>query len=144
MTVAADASSPQRAVARSPCSSPSTGERRSSTSSTSSRRSRRRSSELGGTALTYDAQEDPSLTLTLMNDAVSAGATGIAVSAQSSDLGPALAEIADAAGVAWVATDSTQVDSAGDPIPFVGFDGTAMGNAVGQEVLRQLDASGMA
>ena len=70
---------------------------------------------LGGTAKTYDAQEDPSLTLSLMNDAVSAGASGIAVSAQSSDLGPALAEIADAAGVAWVATDSTQVDSAGDP-----------------------------
>jgi L-arabinose transport system substrate-binding protein len=97
---------------------------------------------LGGTALTYDAQEDPSLTLSLMNDAVSAGADGIAVSAQSSDLGPALAEIADAAGVAWVATDSTQVNGAGDPIPFVGFDGTAMGNAVGHEVLRQLDASG--
>jgi L-arabinose transport system substrate-binding protein len=97
---------------------------------------------LGGTALTYDAQEDPSLTLSLMNDAVSAGADGIAVSAQSSDLGPALAEIADAAGVPWVATDSTQVDAAGNPIPFVGFDGTAMGNSVGQEVLRQLEASG--
>lgn len=97
---------------------------------------------LGGTALTYDAQEDPSLTLSLMNDAVSAGADGIAVSAQSSDLGPALAEIADAAGVPWVATDSTQLDAAGNPIPFVGFDGTAMGNAVGLEVLRQLEANG--
>jgi L-arabinose transport system substrate-binding protein len=97
---------------------------------------------LGGTALTYDAMEDPSLTLSLMNDAVSAGADGIAVSAQSSDLGPALAEIADSAGVPWVATDSTQVDGEGNPIPFVGFDGTAMGNAVGEEVLRQLEANG--
>lgn len=97
---------------------------------------------LGGTAKTLDAQEDPTLTINLMNDAVSAGAKGVAVSAQNSDLGPALAQIADDAGVAFVATDSTQMDGAGDPVPFVGFDGTAMGNAVGQEVLRQLDANG--
>jgi L-arabinose transport system substrate-binding protein len=97
---------------------------------------------LGGTAKTYDAQEDPSLTLSLVNDAVSAGAKGIAVSAQNSDLGPAMSEITQAAGVALVATDSTQVDGAGDPIPFVGFDGTAMGDAVGQEVVRQLEAVG--
>jgi L-arabinose transport system substrate-binding protein len=97
---------------------------------------------LGGTAVTYDAQEDPSLTLSLINDAVSMGAKGIAVSAQNSDLGPVMSGITEAAGVALVATDSTQVDSAGNPVPFVGFDGTAMGNAVGQEVVRQLEANG--
>jgi len=98
--------------------------------------------ELGGTAKVYDAKEDPALTVSLMNDAVSAGAKGIAISAQNSDLGSALDKIAKDAGVAFLATDSTQKDASGTPLPFVGFDGKAMGTSVGDEVVRLLDESG--
>lgn len=98
--------------------------------------------ELGGTAKVFDAKEDPALTISLMNDAVSAGAKGIAVSAQNSDLGPALAKIATDAGVAFLATDSTQKDASGAPVPFVGFDGKAMGTSVGNKVVTLLDESG--
>lgn len=98
--------------------------------------------KLGGTANAYDAKEDQNLTISLMNDAISAGAKGIAVTAQTSDLGPALAKIAQDAGVAYVATDVTQKDSSGNAVPFVGFDGTAMGTAVGNEVVKLLEAAG--
>lgn len=98
--------------------------------------------KLGGTAETYDAKEDPSLTISLMNDAVSAGAKGIAVTAQNSDLGPALAKIAQDAGVSYLATDVTQKDQSGNAVPFVGFDGKAMGTAVGNEVKDLLEEAG--
>jgi L-arabinose transport system substrate-binding protein len=98
--------------------------------------------KLGGTAKTFDAKEDQNLTISLMNDAVSAGAKGIAATAQSSDLGPALAKIAKNASVAYVATDVTQKDAAGNSVPFVGFDGKAMGTAVSNEVVTLLDKAG--
>jgi len=98
--------------------------------------------ELGATALTANAGLEPALGIDLVNDAISAGAAGIAITVPDQTIGPAVADAAAAAGVALVATDDNIVDSAGDPVPFVGFSGTDMGNKVGAEAARLLTESG--
>jgi L-arabinose transport system substrate-binding protein len=98
--------------------------------------------ELGGTSLRADAKLDPSLGVQLVDDAISAGAVGIAITVPDQTIGPAIADAAAAAGVALVATDDAIVDSAGEPIPFVGFDGIDMGKKVGAETARLLTEGG--
>ena len=98
--------------------------------------------ELGGSSLRADAKLDPSLGVQLVNDAISAGAAGIAITVPDQTIGPAIADAAAAAGVALVATDDAIVDSAGNPIPFVGFDGVDMGKKVGAETARLLGELG--
>jgi L-arabinose transport system substrate-binding protein len=98
--------------------------------------------ELGGQALTYDAKEDVDLAVSLTQDAVSAGARGIATTVAQQSSGPAIAQIAHNAGVALVATDNSFLDENGKPVPFVGFDGRDMGTSVGKEAVRLLTESG--
>ena len=103
---------------------------------------RERIEELGGDALTYDAKEDVDLAVSLMNDAISAGARGVATTVAQQSSGPAIAQIAHEAGVALVATDNSFVDETGAPVPFVGFDGRDMGTSVGTEAARLLTEAG--
>ncbi len=98
--------------------------------------------ELGGSALKADAKLDPSLGVQLVNDAISAGAAGIAITVPDQTIGPAISDAAAAAGVALVATDDGIVDSAGNPVPFVGFSGPDMGGKVGAEAARLLTEGG--
>jgi L-arabinose transport system substrate-binding protein len=98
--------------------------------------------ELGATALQADAKLDPSLGVQLVNDAISAGAAGIAITVPDQTIGPAISDAAAAAGVALVATDDGIVDSAGNPVPFVGFSGPDMGAKVGAEAARVLTEGG--
>ena len=98
--------------------------------------------ELGGSALKADAKLDPNLGVQLVNDAISAGAVGIAITVPDQTIGPAVADAAAAAGVALVATDDGIMDSAGNPVPFVGFSGPDMGGKVGAEAARLLTEGG--
>jgi L-arabinose transport system substrate-binding protein len=98
--------------------------------------------ELGGQAVTYDAKLDPNLGVSLVNDAISLGAKGIAITVPDQTIGPAVAQAAADADVALVATDDNIADSAGTPVPFVGFNGTDMGTKVGQAAAELLTASG--
>ena len=70
------------------------------------------------------------------------GAKGIAITVPDQAIGPAVADAAAAAGVALIATDDNIVDAAGNPVPFVGFNGTDMGNKVGAEAARLLTEGG--
>ena len=103
---------------------------------------RERIDELGGEAVTYDAKEDVNLAISLIQDAISAGARGIATTVAQQSSGPAIAQIAHDAGVALVATDNSFVDENGEPVPFVGFDGRDMGTSVGTEAARLLSEAG--
>lgn len=98
--------------------------------------------ELGATALRADAGLEPAQGIDLVNDAISAGAKGIAITVPDQTIGPAIADAAAAAGVALIATDDAIADSAGNPIPFVGFSGADMGGKVGAEAVRILSAGG--
>ncbi len=101
-----------------------------------------KAAELGATSLKADAKLDPSLGVNLVNDAISAGAKGIAITVPDQTIGPAISDAAAAAGVALVATDDSIVDSAGNPVPFVGFSGPDMGAKVGAEAARLLQEYG--
>jgi len=78
----------------------------------------------------------------LVNDAISAGAAGIAITVPDQTIGPAISDAAAAAGVALVATDDGIGDSEGNPVPFVGFSGPDMGAKVGAEAARLLEEGG--
>jgi L-arabinose transport system substrate-binding protein len=98
--------------------------------------------ELGGTAEKYDAKDQAELGVNLVNDAISKGAKGISITVPDQAIGPAIAKAAADAGIPLVATDDPIEDEAGNPIPFVGFDGTDMGNKVGEEAGRLLTEGG--
>jgi len=97
---------------------------------------------LGATARTFDAKLDPNLGISLVQDAISAGAKGIAITVPDQTIGPAIAKLAKDAGVVLIATDDNIKDSDGNPVPFVGFNGTEMGKKVGQAASDLLTKSG--
>ncbi len=98
--------------------------------------------ELGAEAKKFDAKLDPNLGVSLVNDAISAGAKGIAITVPDQTIGPAIAKAAKDAGVVLIATDDSIVDEAGAPVPFVGFDGKDMGKKVGEAAAKLLTDSG--
>ena len=101
-----------------------------------------KASELGASALKADAKLDPNLGVGLINDAISAGAKGIAITVPDQTIGPAISAAAATAGVALIATDDSIVDSDGNPVPFVGFSGPDMGAKVGAEAARLIEEGG--
>ena len=96
----------------------------------------------GAEAKKFDAKLDPSLGVSLVNDAISAGAKGIAITVPDQTIGPAISQAAADAGVVLIATDDGIVDADGNPVPFVGFDGKDMGKKVGEAAAELLTASG--
>jgi len=97
---------------------------------------------LGATTRTFNAQLDPNLGISLIEDAISAGAAGIAITVPDQTIGPAIAQLAADAGVVLIATDDNILDAEGNPVPFVGFNGTAMGTNVGQAAAELLTSAG--
>lgn len=100
--------------------------------------------KLGGDATKFDAKSEAPLGVSLVNDAISKGAKGIAITVPDQSIGPAVGDAAKAAGVALVATDDPIKDASGAAIPFVGFDGTDMGTKVGVEAAKLLTTAGWA
>src|SRR5512133_1351218 len=90
----------------------------------------------------FDAKLDPNLGVSLVNDAISAGAKGIAITVPDQTIGPAIAKAAKDAGVTLIATDDGIKDADGKPVPFVGFDGKDMGKKVGEAASKLLTDSG--
>jgi L-arabinose transport system substrate-binding protein len=97
---------------------------------------------LGADSKKFDAKLDPNLGVSLVNDAISAGAKGIAITVPDQTIGPAIAKAAKDAGVVLIATDDGIVDEAGNPVPFVGFDGKDMGKKVGEAAAKLLTDAG--
>ena len=85
---------------------------------------------------------DSNLAVSAVSDAIAGGAAGIAITAPDQALGPAVSDAAAEAGVPLVATDDRLEDSAGEQVPFVGFDGAAMGTSVGERAGELLRGSG--
>ncbi|HMD88741.1 MAG TPA: substrate-binding domain-containing protein [Anaerolineaceae bacterium] len=97
---------------------------------------------LGATVKKFNAKLDPNLGVSLVNDAISAGAKGISITVPDQTIGPAISDAAKKAGVVLIATDDGIKDSSGNPVPFVGFDGKDMGKKVGQEAATLLTSGG--
>ena len=98
--------------------------------------------ELGYEVRIINVELDSNLAVSAVSDAIAAGAKGIAVTAPDQALGPALAKAAKDAGIPLIATDDPLKDGDGNPVPFAGFDGVAMGTKVGEKAGELLKASG--
>ncbi len=98
--------------------------------------------ELGYNAKIINVELDSNLAISAVSDAIASGAKGIGITAPDQALGPAVASAAADAGVLMVATDDPLKDKDGNPVPFVGFDGVAMGTKVGEKAGELLKASG--
>lgn len=98
--------------------------------------------ERGFDSRVINVELDSNLAINAVSDAIAGGAAGIAITAPDQALGPALAAAAAEAGIPLIATDDPLTDEAGDPVPFAGFDGTAMGTKVGERAGELLKDSG--
>lgn len=98
--------------------------------------------ELGYTAKIINVELDANLAISAVSDAIAAGAKGIGITAPDQAMGPAVSRAAEEAGVLMVATDDPIMKEDGSPVPFVGFDGVAMGTAVGERAGELLKESG--
>jgi len=96
----------------------------------------------GGQVKLYNAKLDANTGISEINDAISAGAKGIATTVPDQTIGPAVVTATSNAKVALVATDDAIKDSTGNAVPFVGFSGTDMGNKVGTEAATLLGTAG--
>ena len=87
----------------------------------------------GYDAKTINVELDANKGVSAMTDAIASGAKGIAMTAPDQAIGPAVTKAALDAKIPFVATDDSLKDADGNAIPYVGFDGTDMGNKVGTE-----------
>jgi L-arabinose transport system substrate-binding protein len=85
----------------------------------------------GFAARTINVELDANQGISAMNDAISSGAAGIAMTAPDQAIGPAVAKAAADAKIPFVSTDDNLKDASGNAVAFVGFDGTDMGTKVG-------------
>lgn len=97
---------------------------------------------LGYKASVINVDLDANLAVSAMTDAIASGAKGVAITVPDQAIGPAIAKAAADAGVKLLVTNDSIVDSAGSPVPFVGFDGKDMGTKVGIATADLLKKSG--
>jgi L-arabinose transport system substrate-binding protein len=98
--------------------------------------------ELGVDLKVVDLGEDANKAITELDAAVAQKANGVAIVVPDQAIGPQVIDKAKSAGIPILASDDIIKDGSGAPSPFVGFDGTAMGNEVGKEAARLFKASG--
>lgn len=98
--------------------------------------------EAGYTAKTINVELDANLAISAITDAIASGAKGIAITAPDQAIGPAVTKAAADANIPLLATDDSLSDGAGNPVPFVGFDGKDMGTKVGIAAAALLTQSG--
>jgi L-arabinose transport system substrate-binding protein len=95
---------------------------------------RSKAQQLGADISVEDVEQDSNLELTNVNTAVGQGVSGIITVVPSQKLGPAVIARAQAANIPLIAVDDPIVDGNGKPAPFIGFDATAIGTQVGDEL----------
>jgi L-arabinose transport system substrate-binding protein len=98
--------------------------------------------ELGYQSKIINVELDANLAISAVADSIASGASGIGITVPDQAIGPAVAKAAADAGVLLVATDDSITDAAGNPIPYVGFDGKDMGTKVGIAAAELLTGSG--
>ena len=99
---------------------------------------------LGANAQKFNDEYNTNLEIGQVNDAIKAGAKGIAIGvfAPVTGLGPALSKAARAAGIVLIAMDTPILDADGKPVPIVRFDDKEMGLKVGDAASKLLTRSG--
>lgn len=99
--------------------------------------------ELGNVEVTVvNLGTDSNKAITEVDAAVARGYDGIVLVAPDQQIGPQVANAVGNSGLLLLASDDNLKDGNGNAIPFVGFDGTDMGNKVGEEAARLYTQAG--
>lgn len=96
----------------------------------------------GGEVIVQDVQLDANAAINAVDTMISSGVAGIAIVVPDQQIGPAVIDKAEAAGIPLIALDDAIADGEGNAAPFAGFDGTDMGTKVGEEAVRLWEESG--
>ena len=99
--------------------------------------------KLGNVDVTVvDLGSDANKAISEMDTAVAQKVDGIAIVVPDQQIGPTVIDKARAAGIPLIASDDVIKDETGQEAPFVGFDGTLMGQKVGEEAGKLYTAAG--
>jgi L-arabinose transport system substrate-binding protein len=99
--------------------------------------------KLGNVDVTVvDLGSDANKAINEMDTAIAQKVDGIAIVVPDQQIGPAVIDKARAAGIPLIASDDEIKDESGQQAPFVGFDGTLMGQKIGEEAGRLYTAAG--
>jgi len=89
--------------------------------------------------LTADVKQDTSLAISTLQQMISSGVDGIVIVVPDQALGPQVMQLAADAGIPVLALFDPISDTAGNPTPFVGLDGAALGKQAGEQLLTAID-----
>ena len=99
--------------------------------------------KLGGVNVTVsDLGTDANKAVSQVEAAIARGVKGIIIVVPDQAVGPQVISMAKAAGIPLIASDDIIKDQSGAEAPFVGFDGTAMGNSVGAKAAELYQKAG--
>lgn len=98
--------------------------------------------DLGVELNVINVNDSASEAISAVETEIARGVDGIIIVVPDQQIGPNVAQLAADAGIPLLASDDSIEDGDGNPVPFVGFDGTAMGEAVGAEAARLFNESG--
>ena len=99
--------------------------------------------KLGGVKVTVvNLGTDSNKAISELDSAIARKVDGIVMVAPDQAIGPQVIDKAKQAGIPFLASDDILKDSSGAASPFVGFDGTAMGNAIGDKAAQLYKTAG--
>jgi L-arabinose transport system substrate-binding protein len=91
---------------------------------------------LGAEVTAINVGDDANDAINQLDTVIAQGYDAIAIVVPDQKIGPQVIEAAKKAGIPLIATDDAILDADGNAAPFVGFDGTAMGEKVGGEAAK--------
>jgi L-arabinose transport system substrate-binding protein len=91
---------------------------------------------LGAEVTAINVGDDANAAISQLDTVIAQGYDAIAIVVPDQKIGPQVIDAAKKAGIPLVATDDAIADASGKAAPFVGFDGTSMGQKVGGEAAR--------
>src|SRR3954447_7233677 len=94
------------------------------------------------TVKVVDLGTDSNKAISEVDSAISQKVDGIIIVVPDQQIGPQVISAAEAAGIPIMASDDVIKGADGKEAPFAGFDGTAMGNKVGEEAARLYTEAG--
>ncbi|WP_245193052.1 substrate-binding domain-containing protein [Amycolatopsis alba] len=98
--------------------------------------------ELGVELKVVNLGQDANKAITELDAALAQGANGIAIVVPDQAIGPQVLDKAKSAGIPIIASDDVIKDGGGTKSPFVGFNGSQMGDSVGKEAAKLFKAAG--
>lgn len=100
-----------------------------------------KAAELGAEVTVINVGDDANDAISQLDTVISQGYDAIAIVVPDQKIGPQVIDAAAKAGIPLVATDDAIMDADGNAAPFVGFDGTSMGEKVGEKAAELFQAT---